>query len=244
MIWPFKEPVVIFDTETTGVITTQDRIVELGAMKIMPHTDDDSQCFCERVCVDIAIPPTAIAVHGISNADLVDCPEISTVLEDFFNFGGDSVYTAYNLPFDDEMINAELERHNIIPSAIPLWRFDVRCFAHRLINPNSVENYQLSTVAAYFGCDIEGAHNALFDVKLTYQVLKRLFERWGADYGDTDFSVWMQEPFLIKRFPFGKHKGMLISNIPFDYLIWARRKMVGDLLYTVEHYLNIRYGIE
>jgi len=46
-------------------------------------------------------------------------------------------------------------------------------------------------------------------------------------------------PVLIRRMPFGKHKGMKMEEVPVDYLQWlSSRELDGDMEYTVRHYLE------
>ena len=45
-------------------------------------------------------------------------------------------------------------------------------------------------------------------------------------------------PILIPRMPFGKHKGMLFSEVPRDYLEWlSGTELDEDMAYTVKHHL-------
>ena len=47
-------------------------------------------------------------------------------------------------------------------------------------------------------------------------------------------------PVLMPRMPFGKHKGMLFSEIPQDYLQWlSTTELDEDMAYTVKHHLGI-----
>lgn len=47
-------------------------------------------------------------------------------------------------------------------------------------------------------------------------------------------------PILIRRMPFGKHKGMKMEEVPFDYLQWlSSTDLDGDMEYTVKHNLGL-----
>ena len=65
-------PLVFFDLETTGTSITQDRIVEISMVKVMP--DGETIVKTRRINPRIPIPPTATAVHGITDDDVKDCP--------------------------------------------------------------------------------------------------------------------------------------------------------------------------
>ncbi|MDB4303390.1 DUF3820 family protein [Desulfosarcina sp.] len=79
-------------------------------------------------------------------------------------------------------------------------------------------------------------------------VLEGLFERLKAKFLDNGkFMDPVQEminisnnPVLIARMPFGKHKGMLFSEVPRDYLEWlSGTELDEDLAYTVKHHLGM-----
>src|SRR5688572_16409661 len=61
-------PGFVFDTETTGVMATDDRVVELGAISICAGRTSDERRM--RINPGRPIPPGASAIHGISDADV------------------------------------------------------------------------------------------------------------------------------------------------------------------------------
>ena len=65
-----QRPLVFFDLETTGVQITRDRIVEISIVKV--HPDGERETKTRRINPEMPIPPEAIAVHGITDADVVD----------------------------------------------------------------------------------------------------------------------------------------------------------------------------
>ena len=67
-----EKPLVFVDLETTGINTTNDRIVEVTVLKI--HPDGSREEKSELVNPGIPIPPGATKVHGITNEDVADKP--------------------------------------------------------------------------------------------------------------------------------------------------------------------------
>lgn len=79
----------------------------------------------------------------------------------------------YNTPFDQPRLNA-LFNGSFVPCEF-LWRDVLQralfyCDEHGV----TLENYKLTTVAAHFGIDISGAHDALTDVRLTWHIYSRI----------------------------------------------------------------------
>ena len=72
-----KNPIVFFDLETTGTSTTKDRIVEISILKVMPNGDEMSKT--RRINPEMPIPAASTAVHGITDADVADCPTFKEV---------------------------------------------------------------------------------------------------------------------------------------------------------------------
>ena len=72
-----ERPIVVFDLETTGVQITRDRIVEISILKV--HPDGEEETKTRRINPGIPIPPEATQVHGISDADVADCPTFAQV---------------------------------------------------------------------------------------------------------------------------------------------------------------------
>ena len=68
-------PLAFFDIESTGVVPQRDRIVEISVMKVMP--DGSSRTTTRRLNPGMPIPPGATAIHGISDADVADCPQFA-----------------------------------------------------------------------------------------------------------------------------------------------------------------------
>jgi len=71
---------IYFDTETTGVKTDKDRIIEIAALD--PFKE---RTFVSFVNPGIPIPPEASAIHGIWDEDVKDKPTFSALVHIFIN---------------------------------------------------------------------------------------------------------------------------------------------------------------
>ncbi|PSK80455.1 DNA polymerase-3 subunit epsilon [Murinocardiopsis flavida] len=115
MSW-HEEPMVAFDTETTGTDLDTDRIVSAALLRIDPaaRTVDATTWLIDP---GIDIPAEATAIHGITTdharehgrpaADAVG--EIAAALAEAINTGLPIV--VYNAPFDLTLVNREVRRH-------------------------------------------------------------------------------------------------------------------------------------
>lgn len=90
--------IVVFDTETTGLAPSKDRIVELAAIK---YADARPVLkFQSYVNPGRPIPPEARKINGITDEMVADAPAIGQILQSFEDFVGSSTLVAHNLNFD------------------------------------------------------------------------------------------------------------------------------------------------
>lgn len=218
---------LIFDTETTGTDVIRDRVIELCIIDW--KTEEVKEW---RFNPNQPIPPEATAVHGISANDLVGCPSFkdhAEELRDIFNAA--DVFIGYNVQFDIDMVNSELERSGLkIDMAGKLIVDPLRLWMER--EPRNLE----SAYERFHGGKLEGAHEAKADTIAAGKVLLGMMRKWGfsennwaelamacnparANYvGDTHHFIWEGD---VAVFGFGKHKGKpLLENK--GYLQWMQ----------------------
>ena len=102
-------PLAVFDIESTGVVPQRDRIVEIAVMKIMP--DGSSRTTVRRLNPGMPIPPGATAIHGITDADVADCPLFADIAEKLLSYLADCDLAGYNISgFDVPLLENEFKR--------------------------------------------------------------------------------------------------------------------------------------
>ena len=93
---------VVFDTETTWLSPTRDRIVELAAVRFVNGIP--TEVFNTFINPQMEIPEQATAINHITNEMVANAPTISEVLPSFEAFVGNSSLIAHNLGFDIEFL--------------------------------------------------------------------------------------------------------------------------------------------
>lgn len=101
---------IIFDTETTGLDRLDDRIIEIGGVELVNRFPTGRTFHVYINPEGRPVNPEALAVHGISNEQLLDKPLFAGILQDFLNFIDGAKLIAHNATFDMGFINAELNR--------------------------------------------------------------------------------------------------------------------------------------
>ncbi|MBO5131207.1 MAG: PHP domain-containing protein, partial [Romboutsia sp.] len=102
---------VVFDIETTGFSNTNDKITEIGAVKIenFEVVDRFSQLINPQKDISYKIQE----LTGITNDMVRNEPTIEEVLPKFIEFVGDSVLVAHNADFDMSFIKEKCRQQNI-----------------------------------------------------------------------------------------------------------------------------------
>lgn len=93
---------VVFDLETTGLNHRQDRIIEIGAVKV--EHGRITERFSQLVDPQIPLQPEIVSLTGITNSDLAGKPTIDKVLPAFLSFAEDCLLVAHNATFDVSFI--------------------------------------------------------------------------------------------------------------------------------------------
>ena len=157
---------VVFDLETTGLSAARDRICELGAVHVRALEPVDS--FQSLVNPRVALPGPIARLTGLRDDELRGAPSISTVLDRFFAFTGDSLLVAHNARFDQRFLERHLSAtHDRRLSEPPLC---TAALARRLLE-GRVRRVSLASLAHFFGVPTTPCHRALPDAEATAQVL-------------------------------------------------------------------------
>ena len=170
----FDDPYVVFDIETTGFSPLSDRIIEIGAVKVVNGTITDK--FSTFVNPDIPIPFRIEQLTSINDSMVLPAPKIDKVLPDFLKFCEGCALVAHNASFDVSFIahNAEELGMPFDPTVL-----DTVTLA-RILLPQ-LNRYKLDTVAKALNVSLENHHRAVDDAGATAEIfvafLKMLKER-------------------------------------------------------------------
>ena len=164
-----SSPIVVLDFETTGLSTVHDRIIEVGAVKLVDGQIVDELSFlCDP---GVPLKPKITEITGISDLMLQGKESPAEGVTKLLAFIGDAAVAAHNASFDIGMLNAECERMGISFHAPVL---DTLTFARRLY-PNQ-KSYRLGALCRQLGVSLKNAHRAVHDAAATAQCLIKMYE--------------------------------------------------------------------
>ena len=236
MSMELERPLAVFDLETTGVRIGNDRIVQIGVVRLMP--DGTREKWQSLVNPEMPIPAEASAVHGIFDADVCDAPVLAELAEELLQQLKDCDLCGFNvLRFDLPFLSEELFRVGVAWDNSSLRVIDALRIYHHF------ERRDLSAAARfYLGREHSGAHDALADVEMTADVLLAQLERYtelprtasalGEFCGDRKRAPDAAGKLVFDEFgavclAFGKYKGWTIENIGRNdpgYMQWLMTK--------------------
>lgn len=162
---------VVFDLETTGLDTKNDRIVSIGAVRTRGPECLDGQCFATLVDPGRPIPKANTAIHGIDDAAVAGAPDAGAAAKLFAGFARESVLVAHNAAFDLAFLKRAGGEAGIEFDHPP---FDTLLIARHLFP--DLADHSLDGLAALLRIEIGRRHSALDDAHATARVFARLLE--------------------------------------------------------------------
>ncbi|WLR57121.1 exonuclease domain-containing protein [Mesobacillus subterraneus] len=161
---PLEElPVTVFDLETTGFYPEKgDRIISIGAVKVIGSTILDREVFYSLINPEISVPTDVLELTSITEEELLTAPMTSQVLMDFLNFIGSSVLVAHHAKHEQAFMKKFTSSHLRVN------------FSHRVIDTSFlirifqpvVNSLPLEQICLECGIEVKSRHHALEDAKL------------------------------------------------------------------------------
>jgi DNA polymerase III subunit epsilon len=243
-----KIPLCFFDLETTGINITQDRIIEIAVIKVMPNGEVIKKSNVINPTIPIA--PESTAIHGISNEDVKDKPTFKEVAKEYARFFEGTDLAGFNiLKFDVPVLVEEFLRADVEFDYSRKKLIDAQKIFHMM------EKRTLSAAFKFY-CDkeITDAHSAEADTQATLEVLYAQITRYenqevtdglgkkvGVIQNDMEALHKLTASNLVDLagrmvrnekdeviFNFGKHKGKVATQVLKDEPSFYDWMMKGD----------------
>ncbi len=164
-------PIVVLDTETTGLDAAKDRVIEIGAYRpVFGRATEEADVFAMLVNPGLPIREASTRIHGITDADVTDAVSFPEAMAAFTDWAGPCILVGYSIGFDVAVLKAEHER-----AGLP-WR-PPRSLCVRLLTQLVVRNLpnpSLETTAEWLGVEITNRHRALGDALITGRLFQAL----------------------------------------------------------------------
>lgn len=163
----------VIDIETTGLDPSNDKIIELAAVKVKDNKIIDT--YSTLINPEIEIDSFITNLTKITNEMLTDAPTIDEKINEYINFIGEDVILGHNINFD---INFLYDNYQSIKGMIFTNDYvDTLRISKNFIK--DVPNYKLKTLSEKFEINYDGAHRSLKDCYITnnlYIILKDIMK--------------------------------------------------------------------
>ena len=157
---------VIIDLETTGLDPINDRIIEIGAIRIGKEIKEYSTIIRQEINISEKIRD----LTGISDEEIKKGKVEEIAINELIDFIGEDTLVGYNINFDIKFINEALKRQE--KSKIKNMTYDVMQYVKN--DKLFLKNYKLETVVKEYGIEETVPHRALGDAKIIHELIAKL----------------------------------------------------------------------
>ena len=188
---------MVFDIETTGFSPEKNKIIEIGAVKVVNGQITDK--FSTFVNPDVPIPFEIEQLTGINDNMVLSSPGIEVILPQFLEFCKDCALVAHNASFDVSFISWQAAKQGLEFEPTVL---DTVAIARQLLP--SLNRFKLDTVAKALNISLENHHRAVDDAGATAEIFVKFVEMLrarGVENLDQLNEMSELSPDTIKKLP-------------------------------------------
>lgn len=171
---------IVFDIETTGLDSSYDEVIEIGAIKVKNNKTVSK--FNSLVKPKNEIDEYITELTGITNEMVKDAPTIEEVLPDFMDYIGNDILIGHNVNFDINFIYDNLYRNKL--DVLTNDFIDIMRISRKLLP--ELPHHRLIDLAKYFKIDSTNNHRSLKDCEITMNVYENLKEIALQKYDNVD----------------------------------------------------------
>jgi DNA polymerase III subunit epsilon len=167
-----RNPLCFFDLETTGINITNDRIIEIAVIKLMPNGEVLRKV--NLVNPTIPIPTESSLIHGIYDDKVKDKPTFKELAKEYAKFMEGADLAGFNvLKFDIPMLVEEFLRAEVDFDYSRRKIIDAQRIFHMMEKRTLSAAYKF-----YLDKELQNSHSAEADTQATLEVLMAQVERY------------------------------------------------------------------
>ena len=158
---------VVLDVETTGLNTSTDEIIEIGAVRFENGVEVAE--FSELINPGRPLPDKIVEITGITTAMLQGQRTLKEAMPDFAKFCEGAVLVAHNASFDMAFFKRAFE---LIGHPFEFTTMDTLALSRNQY-PN-FKSHKLGNICKMLNVNLTNAHRAVHDARATAQVLMKM----------------------------------------------------------------------
>ncbi|HKM34650.1 MAG TPA: PolC-type DNA polymerase III [Lachnospiraceae bacterium] len=163
------ETYVVFDIETTGFSPINNKIIEIGAVKVKGGEIIDR--YSTFVNPEVPIPFEIEKLTSINDSMVMESPTIEEVLPSFLDFCKDTVMVAHNASFDMSFMIENATRQGL-PND---YTYVDTMVISRVLLPNQ-NKHTLDALCKTFRVSLENHHRAVDDAEATAHIFLKFLD--------------------------------------------------------------------
>ncbi len=105
-------PILVLDTETTGLDVARDRVISIGALRLVGGRMYRATSFDRLVNPGTSIAPRSTAIHGITDSMVADAASFAEVYAALEDVRAGTVVVGHQIAFDLAMLREECARNS------------------------------------------------------------------------------------------------------------------------------------
>ena len=191
------------DIETTGLDPLTERIIEIGAVKVV--NGKTAAGFSQLINPGRPLTERIINLTGIRDDMLREAPDAEGVLEAFLDFAGEDILLGHNILFDYSFL-----KRYYAGMKISYARRGIDTLAIARMFHNDLESRSLTSMCRYYRIDNRHAHRALDDAAAARDLYFKMAEQ---------FYEAKEAPFLPRELIFRVKKEEPITRRQKNYLL-------------------------
>ncbi len=202
----FTDQFTVFDIETTGLSAINNKITEIGAVKIKGGEVIDR--FNTFVDPREHIPEKITELTGITDEMVAGAPEECEAVKSFLEFAGDDMLIAHNASFDTSFIRRVCDEHRMPFTSSYLDTVAMSRYA----NPE-LSKHRLDVLAEYYKLGDFNHHRACDDAEMLAHIFFAMTDKLRKEgvFGIADMNQAMSEradPLKLRSY----HMILLVKN--------------------------------
>ena len=162
-----RQPLIILDLETTGMLAAEERITEIGLIEVDNGAFVDS--WSQLVNPEKSIPPFIESITGISDAMVRHAPTFAELAPALYARLQGKLLVAHNARFDYGFLRSEFERVDLAYEARVLCTVKLS----RKLYPEQ-RRHNLDSLIQRHELSCSARHRALGDAEVLWQFLQKI----------------------------------------------------------------------
>ena len=181
---------VVLDVETTGLNPAKDKLLEIGAARIIDG--EVSETYSTLIDTGVPVPPRIQELTGITDEMQKTGKKAETAIREFVEFCGNLPVLGHNVQFDFGFLKQTAVNYGL---AFEKQALDTLKIARRVLP--DIPSRKLPDMCRYYQVNPGNSHRALDDALACHEILWKMWDEFGMK--DSDAFTLHPLTYLAKK---------------------------------------------